>query len=445
MPRQIGAGVPLDAPICAIFRQCSGQLAMDPTVRATSLGPQSSWLLRTRQMAVRSLLVASRATQPLPNSGLPRFLLDAADELPKISFMHNGPQGLVSSQAPVAKQPFHLTHLLGTAGPNISWLRPLAFLVALVAADLCLLLTEAAANRQALKDMFQPTALLQLLLSDVLLVAIAVTAFRWLRTAAFAIALTALASTALMIGVRWALHGGAFETTGNPPRPVDLFTIPFGLAYAVWLLGTLETLLPRFGPVWITLAVAYSVSNTIAALASSLMSYCLQGNPDFYSSSAFFWNALPAAAVFSALLTLFSRRPQPHPQHFVAPPERYLSFLFSFSGRAPRLPYLITIFWTFPLAMLGISLQVTPSLEKILPYLPVQLLLAYWSLAVNAKRLHDRDRTAWWLAAFWVPVLNLPIALWLLVQLLFLRGTPGPNRFGPDALHQEETLAPQTA
>jgi uncharacterized membrane protein YhaH (DUF805 family) len=84
--------------------------------------------------------------------------------------------------------------------------------------------------------------------------------------------------------------------------------------------------------------------------------------------------------------------------------------------------------------------------------------------ALSVKRLHDRDRTGWWLVwqflilvmaviliifAVAVPeenkalgyglgsgaaILALIISVWLFVQIGFLRGTPGPNRFGPDPL-----------
>jgi uncharacterized membrane protein YhaH (DUF805 family) len=84
-----------------------------------------------------------------------------------------------------------------------------------------------------------------------------------------------------------------------------------------------------------------------------------------------------------------------------------------------------------------------------------------WFLAANTiKRLHDRNKSGWWIVAFFfVPhllgrlgglllgdssaadvaadVLVLIIVglnLWGLIELLFLKGTSGPNRFGPDPL-----------
>lgn len=90
----------------------------------------------------------------------------------------------------------------------------------------------------------------------------------------------------------------------------------------------------------------------------------------------------------------------------------------------------------------------------------VALILFYPTLAVGAKRMHDRDRSGWWMVAFIVPIVLLvlltPFALsangavnggvavmivvlmaasimaigWNFVELAFLAGTAGDNRFG---------------
>jgi uncharacterized membrane protein YhaH (DUF805 family) len=52
------------------------------------------------------------------------------------------------------------------------------------------------------------------------------------------------------------------------------------------------------------------------------------------------------------------------------------------------------------------------------------------SICVGGRRLHDRDMTAWWLLLGLIPVLG-TIAL---LVLFAMRGTDGPNRFGPDPL-----------
>lgn len=57
----------------------------------------------------------------------------------------------------------------------------------------------------------------------------------------------------------------------------------------------------------------------------------------------------------------------------------------------------------------------------------VSLLLAWPTLAISAKRWHDRDRSAWWVLLLLIPVVGV---LWLLADNGFVRGTPGRNRFG---------------
>jgi uncharacterized membrane protein YhaH (DUF805 family) len=58
----------------------------------------------------------------------------------------------------------------------------------------------------------------------------------------------------------------------------------------------------------------------------------------------------------------------------------------------------------------------------------VMLGLLIPSLAVAVRRLHDTNRSGWWLLIGLIPFLG---ALALLIFYV-LDGTPGPNRFGPD-------------
>ena len=55
------------------------------------------------------------------------------------------------------------------------------------------------------------------------------------------------------------------------------------------------------------------------------------------------------------------------------------------------------------------------------------LVIALPGIAVGARRLHDMDRTGWWL------LLTLTgIGAFVLLVWFCFRGTEGPNRFGPD-------------
>jgi uncharacterized membrane protein YhaH (DUF805 family) len=114
------------------------------------------------------------------------------------------------------------------------------------------------------------------------------------------------------------------------------------------------------------------------------------------------------------------------------------------------------------IAVKGWSVMPTASaglIFALLVYLLVifaDLLMSFASLAVAIKRLHDRDKSAWWLLVPWIlltiayytlgvelrPILGLAglaIAIWLFVELGFLRGTAGPNRYGPDPLQIAST------
>ena len=52
------------------------------------------------------------------------------------------------------------------------------------------------------------------------------------------------------------------------------------------------------------------------------------------------------------------------------------------------------------------------------------LLLPY--IAVGVRRLHDIDRTGWWLLIGFIPFIGVLVLLYWFVQ----RGTDGSNRFG---------------
>ncbi len=59
-------------------------------------------------------------------------------------------------------------------------------------------------------------------------------------------------------------------------------------------------------------------------------------------------------------------------------------------------------------------------------------LIGIWfSLAAGAKRCHDRGRSGWFQAIMLIPIIG---GIWLLIELGFLKGTEGENRFGPDPL-----------
>lgn len=61
--------------------------------------------------------------------------------------------------------------------------------------------------------------------------------------------------------------------------------------------------------------------------------------------------------------------------------------------------------------------------DFVMLYIP--FLFAPPLVAVAARRLHDIGKSAWLLLIFIIPLINI-----LGLGLLFIRGEPGPNRFG---------------
>lgn len=56
----------------------------------------------------------------------------------------------------------------------------------------------------------------------------------------------------------------------------------------------------------------------------------------------------------------------------------------------------------------------------------ILVFLPWW--AVQFRRLHDTDRSAWWALLFLIPFIG-----WLIIIVFNCQaGTPGENRFGPD-------------
>ena len=100
-----------------------------------------------------------------------------------------------------------------------------------------------------------------------------------------------------------------------------------------------------------------------------------------------------------------------------------------FTGRARRKEY-----WMFALFYLlfMIILQIAASIlgDRVGAILMSLFGLAHLlpAIAVGIRRLHDTDRSGWWLLIAFVPVIG---SIWLIV-LFVLEGTAGTNRFGPD-------------
>ena len=114
------------------------------------------------------------------------------------------------------------------------------------------------------------------------------------------------------------------------------------------------------------------------------------------------------------------------------PLKRYAQF----SGRASRSEFwlfqLFIVIVSIPLYVLGFVAGYTDS--QTLALASTGLSLVMWlifvlpTLAVTVRRLHDTDRSGWWLLLTLVPIVGL-----VLVVFLVLPSTPGGNRFATAA------------
>jgi len=113
----------------------------------------------------------------------------------------------------------------------------------------------------------------------------------------------------------------------------------------------------------------------------------------------------------------------------------FVWLLFSFKGRINRQPY-----WFFTLTVLVIILfpaffVFEVGTEQADNYVNITSIILLWpNLAVQAKRWHDRDKSAWWLLINLVPLIG---GIWALIENGFLPGTESENRFGQNPLATE--------
>lgn len=166
----------------------------------------------------------------------------------------------------------------------------------------------------------------------------------------------------------------------------------------------------------------------------------------------------------------------------------YMWLLFRFEGRINRAKYWLTILiilcWMMFVLMLlaalgylfsiggrrlainiiGISASfqfgddIPPSKAGLFPQIvtfPMTVVFAWSYVAASIKRLHDRNKSGWWMLPFFAApglysqfedrlddsyaaaLVGLAVfiaCIWGYVEMSFLRGKSGPNRFGPDPL-----------
>jgi uncharacterized membrane protein YhaH (DUF805 family) len=133
------------------------------------------------------------------------------------------------------------------------------------------------------------------------------------------------------------------------------------------------------------------------------------------------------------------------------------NYLFGFEGRVNRAKYWLMVLISLLLGGIAVAILFGMAFSQIgwLVAGIFYLVLLYCSLAVGAKRLHDRNKSGWWLLVFYVlpnvlsgigtytgegalnavlGLVSFAILIWAIVELGCLRGTIGPNQYGPDPL-----------
>lgn len=139
--------------------------------------------------------------------------------------------------------------------------------------------------------------------------------------------------------------------------------------------------------------------------------------------------------------------------------------LFSFQGRVNRAKYWLVILLSIVVGMSAVMLLLIPhDYTSFFFFFLLAIAFLMWiGVAIGVKRLHDRDKSGWWLALYYfapsllsgigelaspsegstvasagfelvLTLIGLAISVWAIIDLGFLKGTQGPNRYGPDPL-----------
>ena len=129
------------------------------------------------------------------------------------------------------------------------------------------------------------------------------------------------------------------------------------------------------------------------------------------------------------------------------------SLLFGFQGRINRAKYWLAavIYLAFIVVVTVLAFLVDLDGLFIALAMVIYVALLISSIAVGIKRLHDRNKSGLWLLVFYLlpavlsgidtatgmtifSLASAAVSIWMIVELGFLRGTPGPNQYGPDPL-----------
>lgn len=131
------------------------------------------------------------------------------------------------------------------------------------------------------------------------------------------------------------------------------------------------------------------------------------------------------------------------------------TLLFSYQGRINRAKYWLAVLCYFIATLVAMAVAFFIPIIGLILAVVIYIAMLVSGIFVGIKRLHDRDKSGWWLLLFYVVpgvlsgagqasgsqsiamvagLISLAITIWMIVELGCLRGTVGGNQYGPDPL-----------
>lgn len=107
----------------------------------------------------------------------------------------------------------------------------------------------------------------------------------------------------------------------------------------------------------------------------------------------------------------------------------FYNAFFNAKGRMSRSRYwaISIIFWVL---FWLLFVLITSQLGSVFTW-PLTILFLIGSVFLSIKRLHDSDKSAWWLFTILIPIIG---PIFLIIELGFRKGTLGDNRHGDNPL-----------
>jgi len=104
-----------------------------------------------------------------------------------------------------------------------------------------------------------------------------------------------------------------------------------------------------------------------------------------------------------------------------------LAHYVNFQGRAPRSEFWYWFLFVLILSIIGNIVDAIIGMPAVGVIISLGLLLP--GISMGIRRLHDLDRTGWWYLIVLTGIGAIVLIIWAC-----MKGTSGPNRFGPDPL-----------